>query len=318
MDKLKASVIGLSALVLSGCYKPTKSFTPSYTPQIENKQEESPRYIITGEPLLEDLTIAEDEAVEIKSKVRFFDTLTPEYKALLDTLSWAEYTSPPCLGEISSYQVLVLGKVVKDSNDRFGGRYDEENCRVQYFTGFEDHPKIKVGFSKWSRITSDAAGRYQFMGFTYDRLKALDSCGPGKDQNCGLFDSGFTPDEQDEAAVFMVNVEEGVTQEMLKTAISDDYFKHVWKKLAKTWASLPYYNWKGKGVGYYKGQRNSKKFKDLRDKFMDAYGRYKDEENDAVSFFFDTPSLPPSVFIQNSTVSYGSERGAGTSLQLLR
>ena len=302
---VKAFVVGLAALVMAGCANQDNPKTPwqfvyhnsqNSQPELSVKAKKNPRYIIP------------DDSPNLEKKVKekkagFFDTLTPEYKALLDTISYAEYTSPPCLGEISSYQVLVLGKIVKDPHHRFAGRHQQGKCRVQYFKGYLDHPKIKVGFSADSKITSDAAGRYQFMGFTYDRLKKLQNCGPYKDQDCKLFERGFTPDEQDEAAVFMIKVENKVTQEMLEKAVTDDSFKNIWKKLAKTWASLPYYDFNEVAVGYYPGQRNAKSFKDLKKFYLHAFYKYRKEQSGPGNIFYNPSHNVAASFLQGSSCS---------------
>ena len=76
-------------------------------------------------------------------------------------------------------------------------------------------------------MTSTAAGRYQFLSSTYDRLKKK-----------GQFKEGFTPEEQDRAALYLVR-RCGVTEEMLESAVNSGDFRQVWGKLSGQWASLP-------------------------------------------------------------------------------
>ncbi|HEY9875979.1 MAG TPA: glycoside hydrolase family 104 protein [Candidatus Obscuribacterales bacterium] len=95
-------------------------------------------------------------------------TTTPELKAFLDVISWAETgTTEPI-----SYQTLV-----------FNG----------FFNNFSTHPKIKqckpIG---GRRICSTAAGRYQIMGFNWDALASK------------LQLQDFSPESQDKMALYFI------------------------------------------------------------------------------------------------------------------
>lgn len=331
MDTIKTSFIGLAALVLSGCgnlSRIPKSPNP-YSPSALEHLPIQPEIQIDVNKELELKVSEEKPSPEKKPEIdlsipRYFQTLTPELKALLDTISYAEYTSPPCRGEISSYQILVIGKHIEDPNRRYGGRFgnwdpkpnpDEDTCRGQYFIGWEDHPRIRVRWHKGYRA-SEAAGRYQWMEKTYDDLRNKNDCGSAKDEDCGLFKTGIWPDEQDKAAIFLTE-ELGVTQKVLEAAISDGSFKRVWKKMARTWASLPYHNWRGRGIGFYKSQRNAKSFKDLKQVYMDAYNKYKKEEMDVVDLFF-SPTNPADTFLlQDNHLFYRPRLRTGECFQFL-
>ena len=268
---MKRSLLSILSAAIISCD------TPAYMPPPED-----PSYAFTSEPQLQLEEIADDkektaetpifteELNQIK-KLSYFETLSPEYKALLDTISWAEYTLEPCIEGISPYQVLVAGEVVEDKHNRYGGKF--EKCPGNYFIGFGDHPRIKVKWHRKARA-STAAGKLQWMERTYDGLRRLQNCGPNKDEDCGLF-KDITPDSQDQAGVYVIQVQLGITQEMLEASIQGGDFKHIWKKLARTWASLPYYNWRGKGIGKYRRQRNTRSFEKLHEKYMEKYEFYK-------------------------------------------
>lgn len=127
------------------------------------------------------------------------ETISPLYRALLDTIAFAEG---------SDYSTL------------FGGGK---------FSGFNRHPRRAV--TKWG-FTSTAAGRYQFLSSTYDRLKRK-----------GQFQRGFTLEEQDKAALYLIQ-RSGVTEEMLQNAVASGEFGQVWNTLAGQWASFPRINGK--------------------------------------------------------------------------
>lgn len=141
---------------------------------------------------------------------------TPEQRALLDTIAWAEG---------ANYNTL------------YGGRT---------FNNYTDHPRKKI--SKWG-FTSSAAGRYQFLEDTYDGLRKR-----------GYFSSGFTPEEQDKAALKLVK-DEGVTQQILEDSLKKRTFKPIAKRINNIWASIP-------GNGYGQGTRS---LLSLRNKFAECY-----------------------------------------------
>lgn len=256
-------------MAISSCQTPTYIIPPE-DPYLYHRENQEP------ELSLDEVIIDEakhQELTKIKLKT-YFDSLSPEYKALLDTISWAEYTLEPCLEGISPYQVLVVGIVVEDKRHRYGGKF--EKCPGNYFVGFDDHPRIKVKWHNRARA-STAAGKLQWMEETYDGLRKLQNCGPNQNEDCGLF-KDFTSASQDQAGVYVIGKQNGVTQEMLEASIRGGDFKQVWKRLARTWASLPYYDWKGKAVGYYRRQRNARSFTALKEKYMEKYELYRSHE----------------------------------------
>lgn len=129
------------------------------------------------------------------------DVAAQNERAFLDMLAYAEGTSGP-----DGYRTM------------FGGRL---------FDSFADHPRVYTPFtnSRGERLTSSAAGRYQFLARTWDALQ----------RRLGLPD--FGPASQDAAALELVR-ERGALNDVragrLATAIA---------KVAPIWASMP-------GAGY--------------------------------------------------------------------
>lgn len=119
----------------------------------------------------------------------------PEIRAWLDTIAWAE-----------------------------GADYDVQFSGSR-FSGFADHPRQ---IRRANGLASDAAGRYQFLSTTWDKL--------------GLPD--FTPENQDKGAVMLIarigalayaeQGEAGVDQTL--------------ERISHEWASLPPQRYKGQGV----------------------------------------------------------------------
>ena len=172
---------------------------------------------------------AEEESVrkrqDIDSHWVGLHGISPEYKALLDTIAWAEGA---------------------DYNVMYGGGK---------FNSFKRHPNRKI--RKWGLVSS-AAGRYQFMPKTYRRLKRR-----------GLFKTGFNPEEQDRAALYLAK-ERGVNKWRLNWAIKRGDFGHVWNRLAPEWASLPTYE----GKSYHDQGCKSKRA--LKRKFFEFYQKQLD------------------------------------------
>lgn len=93
--------------------------------------------------------------------------LTPEVRALLDTIAYAEGTA----GE-GGYQTIYS---------------------YRYFSGYADHPRqIECAWSSGGWLCSDAAGRYQMLSTTFDYVA----------EPLGLVD--FSPESQDLAAVELI------------------------------------------------------------------------------------------------------------------
>lgn len=127
-------------------------------------------------------------------------------QAFLDTLSYSEGTY----------------KVVENKRERLLGKQDSYRVRFPgvLFTLGKDHPRIvekPVGFPKGS----DAAGRYQFMSFTWDNLK-----GP-----LGITD--FSPRSQDIACCELISRANALN------LACEGHFDLAITRCNKTWASLP-------------------------------------------------------------------------------
>lgn len=127
--------------------------------------------------------------------------------AFLDMLAYAEGTT--LFGGEDGYNVLVGGKT---------------------FDSYTDHPRIYVPLSRY-KITSSAAGRYQFLAKTWDALKA----------KLGLTD--FGPLSQDKAAIQLIRERKALLD------IRSGDIRAAIGKCRNIWASLP-------GAGY--GQREHK------------------------------------------------------------
>ncbi len=96
--------------------------------------------------------------------------------AFLDTIAWAEGTAGP-----DAYRMQFTGTL---------------------FSSFEDHPReIKCGWSYGSRLCSDAAGKYQFLSTTWDRMA----------KKIGAED--FSPANQDRAVIALLE-EYGVLEDI--------------------------------------------------------------------------------------------------------
>ncbi|GEM_PF-1203493 len=180
-------------------------------------------------------------------------TGTPEERALLDTIGWAEATG-------SRYDMVAFGQFVaeKDPSNPY-----KKDGNLNLFSSYSSHPHILIKF-KAGECTGDprtsacttAAGRYQFLYRKYLELK---------NKNCdkGCFKTGFGPKEQDDAALKLA-VDSGVTDATLKYAEAEGNFISVWDKLAPTWASLPS---SAHGGGSALGQ-GSKSTSSLQEHFM--------------------------------------------------
>ncbi len=157
---------------------------------------------------------------------------TPEQRALLDTIAWAEGTAN--IGD-NGYNVLVKGDFVRDRDQQSTGRYYRENNN-NFFQGYQSHPNILINFRQNRAECTDredspcstAAGRYQLLYGNYKNLK----------DNNNLFSAGFSPKEQDEAALYLIS-KRRVTTIIIDNAINRNDFVPLWDLLAPEWASLP-------------------------------------------------------------------------------
>lgn len=120
---------------------------------------------------------------------------TAYVKAFLDTIAWAEGTQGP-----DAYRMQFTGSK---------------------FSSFADHPRqINCGWSHSGRLCSDAAGRYQFLSTSWDRMA----------RKIGAND--FSPPNQDRAAIAMLE-EYGVLAD-----IEAGSFEYAAIKLIPVWPSL--------------------------------------------------------------------------------
>ncbi len=127
-------------------------------------------------------------------------SLTAEQKAFLDTIAYAEATTYFALKDgVSSYNIYIGG-----------GHFDD----LSKFPGIT----IETPYG-----SSNAAGRYAFMGFTYDGLKEK-----------GSFATGFGPEEQDKAALVLAK------QRGIDTSFSNSNWDTVWDNAARIWAAIRY------------------------------------------------------------------------------
>jgi muramidase (phage lysozyme) len=120
----------------------------------------------------------------------------PRIKAFLDTIAYAEGTFAP------------------------------EGYRTQYtytlFDSFKDHPRqVNCAWYKGELLCSSAAGRYQFLQSTWDRLV----------RKIGVRD--FSPENQDKAAIQLLSEQKAVGD------IKAGRIKAAIEKVCTIWASLP-------------------------------------------------------------------------------
>src|SRR3989344_4911815 len=169
--------------------------------------------------------------IKITSEQCKVSTGSSEMKALLDTIAWAEGA---------------------DYNIMFGKRV---------FTDFSAHPvytgQMPSNGFPYGKTTSTASGRYQFLKGTYDSEKKI-----------GFFSTGFTPEEQDKAAIDLITRKRSLTEEQLKKSVESGNLRLVWDKLMLEWASIP----TSSGKSYY-GQ-SAKTEEQLKLKYYQCYQQY--------------------------------------------
>lgn len=127
----------------------------------------------------------------------------PNVLAFLDMLGWSEGTST-IKGSDDGYNVLVGGKL---------------------FSDYSGHPRVSVSLPRY-KISSTAAGRYQFLARTWDAIV----------KNYG-FKGRFIPEAQDLAAIKLL------TECGALPLIKAGRIKDAIANAAPIWASLP-------GAGY--------------------------------------------------------------------
>ncbi|MBI2102495.1 endonuclease/exonuclease/phosphatase family protein [Candidatus Woesearchaeota archaeon] len=149
-------------------------------------------------------------------------SMTPEQKALLDTIAYAEGTTLCGFAKKASSYNIMLG------------------CRV--INSLSAHPRktgeMPVGGFPFGNggETSTAAGRYQFL---YCAGNACDN----------FFPNGFGFEEQDKEAWSRVEQKRGVSLGQVQAAGSEvSKWDPLWDALAREWSSIRY---NPKGTSYY-------------------------------------------------------------------
>jgi muramidase (phage lysozyme) len=106
------------------------------------------------------------------------------------------------------------------------GTYGREGYKTQYtglkFRHFDDHPRqVICSLYKGEQLCSSAAGRYQFLRATWDRVSPQISA------------DNFGPLNQDLAALHLI-----VENKAIEPLLAGD-FKKALERVNKVWASLP-------------------------------------------------------------------------------
>ena len=127
--------------------------------------------------------------------------LQTQLKAFRDVIAYAEGTDRPAVqkSSLNGYDVIVGGSL---------------------FTCFDDHPRKLVYLPRY-KISSSAAGRYQFIRATWDGLAKQ------------LKLTNFMPDSQDKAC------DELLRKCGARAALERGKFDEACRLANKTWASLP-------------------------------------------------------------------------------
>lgn len=114
----------------------------------------------------------------------------------------------------------LLDAIAGSESGGYNSRYPSKT-----FSGYDDHPRIDETILSGPNkgLTSNAAGRYQFLSTTWDQWK------PGK---------AFTPENQDIAAYNLAIAAYGYGEQGLIKALKKDPLA-VANKLSGTWTSLP-------------------------------------------------------------------------------
>jgi len=208
---------------------------------------------------------------------------TPEQKALLDSISFAEGTS-------KSYGTVYGGKVIPElERGEMTVAQVLEMQKTGTFNGIQYIPP--------NGYDSDATGRYQFMSYT---LKE-------EIQKQGVpMDAKFTPALQDKLILGRLARYRGVTPELLS---KEGLSTNVLDKLAPEFASFPY---SPKGNQSYYGQP-VKSPESIRNSFNDALGRRKEEEKSTQTTPISQQELPGPTQTA-PTESSSNNRGNGSKL----
>lgn len=162
----------------------------------------------------------------------------PDYEApdLLDeaTALWDDITdfSGGAMTPWEQQNVQAFLRTIRTAEGTAGGNGYSMLFGGDTFTGFADHPRVKVTRTSNGRpITSSAAGAYQMLARTWDGVRA----------KLGLAD--FSPASQDRAAVELIR------QRGALADVRAGRFADAINKCRKEWASLP-------GAGYGQPEKN--------------------------------------------------------------
>jgi muramidase (phage lysozyme) len=125
---------------------------------------------------------------------------------------------------------IVLSAAAKSIQGWYGVTWTDDGYDVTFgyktFASCKAHPELLV---TEGGVTSDAAGRYQFLSTTW--------------QGLGL--PSFTPDQQDKGAIMLVR-STGANLPSNRP-LTEAEFNAVLRKIACTWASLPPYCYRSQG-----------------------------------------------------------------------
>lgn len=145
----------------------------------------------------------------------------PNIKAFLDTISQAEGTAGP-----EGYRTMFAGET---------------------FSDYSKHPdEVKCAYSNGQRLCSSAAGKYQFLKPTFDRLQ----------KKLNLPD--FSPESQDLAAIELIR-EEGALEDIKAGKI-----KEALEKVSAIWVHI-------EGAGYGQPEHSFEKLEAIYQKHRQKY-----------------------------------------------
>lgn len=168
------------------------------------------------------------------SRAQVVDVLTPEEKALLNTISFAE-------GTTAGYGTLFGGKVLPELEK---GQYSVRDIINMSKSKMLPDGKTPAGYGKYKGKESGATGKYQLMGQTLEE--------EAKKQGIDL-DDKFTPELQDRIMINRIKRFRNIDiNDLRNRGLTQDTLD----KLAKEFASFPYSGEKtpyrvGKGKSYY-------------------------------------------------------------------
>ena len=129
-------------------------------------------------------------------------------------------------GEIAAGEIPPEGKALLDAIAGSESKGYNSRFPSKTFSGFKDHPRIDEPIPWRPGLTSNAAGRYQFLSTTWDGLA----------KKLGLTD--FSPANQDRAAWQLAIDAYGFGASGIIRDLQNDPLK-VANKLSGTWTSLP-------------------------------------------------------------------------------